>query len=144
MRCQSFGIYRQNQQQQFLKMYFPSVNLLHHCYLSCQYLMIKLLCLRTMKILRLMRQELTKDMVGVGGVECDVDGGDVVVGLKGPHDVVVVRWKIRPDDILITFVTSLGTFICNKKSLTKSHNLIMINATVVGGYFVTEFPFFCK
>lgn len=52
-----------------------------------------------------------KDMVGVGGVEGDVDGGDVVVGLKGSQDVMVVRWKIRPDDILVTFVASLWTFI---------------------------------
>ena len=28
---------------------------------------------------------LTENMVGVGGVESDVDGGDVVVGVGHPH-----------------------------------------------------------
>jgi hypothetical protein len=44
-------------------------------------------------------------------VEGDVDGGDVVVRLKGPHDVVVVWWKIRPNNIFITFIPGFWTLI---------------------------------
>ena len=60
--------------------------------------------------------KLTKDMVGVWRVEGDVDGGDVVVGLKGPHDVVVVRWKIGANDVFVTLIASLRSLIWNNKN----------------------------
>ena len=63
---------------------------------------------------------LTKDMVGVGGVEGDVDGRDVVVRFKGPHDVMVIGWKIRPDNILVTLIASLRALVCKRKIL---HNM---------------------
>ena len=50
-------------------------------------------------------------MVGVGRVESDVDGRDVVVRLVVPDDVVIVTRQVVPDDIFITLISSLGAFI---------------------------------
>ena len=50
-------------------------------------------------------------MVGVGGVESDVDGRNVVVRLIVPDDVVLLTRQVVPDDVFITLVSSLRAFI---------------------------------
>ena len=57
---------------------------------------------------------LTEHMVGVGGVEGDVDGRDVVIGVTN-HLSVTSSWsrtrEVGSHNVLVTVVSSLRTFI---------------------------------
>ena len=50
-------------------------------------------------------------MVGVGGVESDVDGRNVVVRFVVPDNVVIVSRQVVPDDVLITLVSSFWSLV---------------------------------
>ena len=52
-------------------------------------------------------------MVGAGGVEGDVDGGDVVVGVADVAAQALAR-EVAPHHVLVTLVPSLGPLVCNE------------------------------
>ena len=59
---------------------------------------------------------LTEDVVGAGGVEGDVDGGDVVVGVAdvaAPQAQALPR-EVAPHNVLVTLVPSLWALVCNE------------------------------
>ena len=59
---------------------------------------------------------LTKNVVGAGGVERDVDGGDVVVvvpDVAAPH--VPRPREVAPNNVLVTLVSSLRTLVWNEQ-----------------------------
>ena len=58
-------------------------------------------------------------MVGAGGVEGDVDGGDVVVGVAdvaAPQAQALPR-EVAPHNVLITLVPSLRALVCNEMKM---------------------------
>lgn len=53
-------------------------------------------------------------MVGAGGVEGDVDGGDVVVGVADVAAAQALSREVAPHNVLVTLVPSLGPLVCNE------------------------------
>ena len=63
---------------------------------------------------------LTEDVVGAGGVEGDVDGGDVVVGVADVAAAQALARQVAAHDVLITLVPGLGPLVCNEMMMTWS------------------------
>ena len=66
-------------------------------------------------MLRCLCPWLTEDVVGAGGVEGDVDGGDVVVGVADVAAAQTLPGEVAPHNVLVTLVPSLRALVWNEK-----------------------------